>query len=457
MFLHFLREKHQPRRTGEKPSKHQLAFQREMVDDFMVCVDRIIVASTCFESVHNGERDRNRSNGVGIGATNKDGNVGESVVSVKGNEEGSSRSLKKVEMVECRICQEEDEVLAMEAPCSCNGTLKAVVLCFWDVGFSGSGIFVDSSGVSFGFSFNSSSLRGSPVSKNEFAHRKCIQRWCNKKGDITCEICNQVFSPNYSLPPASSNPDVMAIDIRQAWGHHIDLHDSHLLALEHQLLQSEYEDYAVANTSSIACLRSVALILLIVLLLRQALIITGDSGMVQESSTFFSLDPNDINFDVGLSVSGFTSSICRFSFAVLRDGPILVHCAKPKEETCLRETSTTRAVFTPKETPFRFLVFGSDRQAPLPPVAICQVVFKVIAIKMVENQDWKSILSNRVFVKLPKNSKRKCKCVKSEFIRFLYFMLEMPSILSSFLLDIARYDSPGLNHPGDPVLELDIH
>ena len=78
----------------------------------------------------------------------------------------------------------------------------------------------------------------------------------------------------------------------------------------------------------------------------------------------------------------------------------------------------------------------------MPPVAICQVVFKVIAIKMVENQDWKSILSNRVFVKLPKNSKRKCKCVKSEFIRFLYFMLEMPSILSSFLLDIARYDCP---------------
>ena len=68
-----------------------------MVDDFMVCVDRIIVASTCFESVHNGERDRNRSDGVGLGATNKVGNVGESVVSVKGNEEGSSCSLKKVD------------------------------------------------------------------------------------------------------------------------------------------------------------------------------------------------------------------------------------------------------------------------------------------------------------------------------------------------------------------------
>ncbi|KAJ6360815.1 hypothetical protein OIU77_004772 [Salix suchowensis] len=220
-----------------------------MVDDFMVCVDRIIVASTCFESVHNGERDRNRSNGVGIGATNKDGNVGESAVSVKGNEEGSSRSLKKVEMVECRICQEEDEVLAMETPCSCNGTLKVLA------------------------DFLTSLFCGA-----------------------TSSFIEIVFSPNYSLPPASSNPDVMAIDIRQAWGHHIDLHDSHLLALEHQLLQSEYEDYAVANTSSIACLRSVALILLIVLLLRQALMVTRDSGMVQESSTFFSFQVSLLQF-----------------------------------------------------------------------------------------------------------------------------------------------------------------
>ncbi|XP_051126524.1 uncharacterized protein LOC127248288 isoform X2 [Andrographis paniculata] len=53
----------------------------------------------------------------------------------------------------------------------------------------------------------------------EFAHRKCIQRWCNKKGDTTCEICNQVFSPNYTCPPPPpqprSNSDVMTIDIRR--------------------------------------------------------------------------------------------------------------------------------------------------------------------------------------------------------------------------------------------------
>lgn len=26
----------------------------------------------------------------------------------------------------------------------------------------------------------------------QFAHRKCVQRWCNEKGDITCEICHKV-------------------------------------------------------------------------------------------------------------------------------------------------------------------------------------------------------------------------------------------------------------------------
>ncbi|XP_039038740.1 uncharacterized protein LOC120176368 isoform X2 [Hibiscus syriacus] len=103
----------------------------------------------------------------------------------------------------------------------------------------------------------------------QFVHRKCIQRWCNKKGDITCEICKQDFSPNYSLPPTRSNPDVLAIDIRQAWSPHIDIRDSHLLVLtasQSQLLQSEYEDYVAANSSSLACLRLVALIFQVLLL-----------------------------------------------------------------------------------------------------------------------------------------------------------------------------------------------
>ncbi|KAJ1263974.1 hypothetical protein BS78_09G227700 [Paspalum vaginatum] len=57
-------------------------------------------------------------------------------------------------MVECRICQEEEDEAGMEVPCSCKGSLK-------------------------------------------YAHRKCIQRWCDEKGDTICEICLQEFTPNY--------------------------------------------------------------------------------------------------------------------------------------------------------------------------------------------------------------------------------------------------------------------
>uniref|UniRef100_A0A0E0L5F6 RING-CH-type domain-containing protein n=1 Tax=Oryza punctata TaxID=4537 RepID=A0A0E0L5F6_ORYPU len=60
-------------------------------------------------------------------------------------------------LVECRICQEEDDQTYMETPCSCRGSLK-------------------------------------------YAHRKCIQRWCDEKGDTICEICLQQYTPNYTAP-----------------------------------------------------------------------------------------------------------------------------------------------------------------------------------------------------------------------------------------------------------------
>ncbi|KAL6610613.1 hypothetical protein ACP70R_040582 [Stipagrostis hirtigluma subsp. patula] len=56
-------------------------------------------------------------------------------------------------LVECRICQDEDDEAYMETPCSCKGSLK-------------------------------------------YAHRRCIQRWCDEKGDTICEICLQ-FDPGY--------------------------------------------------------------------------------------------------------------------------------------------------------------------------------------------------------------------------------------------------------------------
>lgn len=219
-----------------------------MVDEFMVCVDRIIASAACFEG-SSSESDGETS--INVNAA-ENVNAFSGMISLKKSKsfngkdigEGSST---KVSVRECRICQEEDEEKDMESPCACNGTLK-------------------------------------------FAHRKCIQRWCNKKGGITCEICYQVFSPNYTIPPQRSNDDVMSIDIRQAWAQHIGLRDPHFLSFttaEHQFLQSDYEDYTVANSGTLACFRSVVIILMLLLLIRQTLMVTRDFGIMEASSGFF--------------------------------------------------------------------------------------------------------------------------------------------------------------------------
>ncbi|KAH7685012.1 Zinc finger RING/FYVE/PHD-type protein [Dioscorea alata] len=215
-----------------------------MVGDFMVCVDRII-ASACFDP-HNG-----LAVAAAPAAHVKNGPVGLEEGSSENKKGGSVKKKKKGggEVIECRICQEEGEEGDMESPCACNGTLK-------------------------------------------FAHRKCIQRWCNKKGDITCEICNQVYTPNYSIPPSRATSDVMAIDIRQNWAAGIDLNNPHYLAIaaaEQEFLRAEYENYAAASSSGIYCCRTVALILMLLLLVRHILMVIVDSGMVQDISPFFNV------------------------------------------------------------------------------------------------------------------------------------------------------------------------
>ncbi|XP_016438284.2 uncharacterized protein LOC107764244 [Nicotiana tabacum] len=59
----------------------------------------------------------------------------------------------------CRICHEQEfeSLKSLETPCACSGTIK-------------------------------------------FAHRDCIQRWCNEKGNTTCEICLQKFEPGFYVP-----------------------------------------------------------------------------------------------------------------------------------------------------------------------------------------------------------------------------------------------------------------
>ncbi|KAK9933237.1 hypothetical protein M0R45_020440 [Rubus argutus] len=83
---------------------------------------------------------------------------------------------------ECRICQVEDSIDEMDAPCRCNGTLK-------------------------------------------FAHRDCIQQWINLRYKTTCEICIQPYEGGYTItvPPPAPPPQptrrevVEAIRARRAY------------------------------------------------------------------------------------------------------------------------------------------------------------------------------------------------------------------------------------------------
>ncbi|KAI4329621.1 hypothetical protein MLD38_027989 [Melastoma candidum] len=172
------------------------------------------------------------------------------VVEVEGVREASdSEEEPLLQTFECRICQEEDSVKNLETPCGCCGSLK-------------------------------------------YAHRKCVQHWCNEKGDIICEICHQTYQPGYTAPAPGA--DSTTIDISEGWtlsGTPLDLRDPRIVAMaaaERHFLESEYDEYADNNASGAAFGRSAALILMAMLLLRHALYLTNGEDD-DEASALFSL------------------------------------------------------------------------------------------------------------------------------------------------------------------------
>jgi len=152
-------------------------------------------------------------------------------------------------MVECRICQEEDWDSSMEAPCACCGSLK-------------------------------------------YAHRKCIQRWCNEKGDTICEICLQQFRPGYTAPQQLFHYGSIPMNFRGNWEiAHQDLDDAQIITMvptERDFMDS-YEDYLPIRTrSSTLCCRTVAVIFMALLVLRHTLpLMVGGNG--EYSLALFSL------------------------------------------------------------------------------------------------------------------------------------------------------------------------
>lgn len=141
-------------------------------------------------------------------------------------------------LAECRICQEEEEIFNLEVPCACSGSVK-------------------------------------------FAHRKCVQRWCNEKGDTTCEICHQTYKSGYTALPRPTSVDPRYNDNEDEMG------DSSIL-MGQNFVDVDYDDFSEINSNTAACCRSAAFILLVLLLLRHALSIAA-ATIDEDSSVFFIL------------------------------------------------------------------------------------------------------------------------------------------------------------------------
>ncbi|KAI8029212.1 hypothetical protein LOK49_LG01G02747 [Camellia lanceoleosa] len=160
-------------------------------------------------------------------------------------------------IVECRICQDEDEDSNIETPCSCCGSLKWNLLDLFNY-------FVN---LLFKI------MLSSPVYPIAFDYRcdpqmECIQRWCNKKGDNVCEICHQPFKPGYTAPPPMFQLGSIPMNFRR------DPNNPCFIAMvttEPNFVDPDYDDYAAFESRSLFCCHSVAAIFMVLLILRHTL------------------------------------------------------------------------------------------------------------------------------------------------------------------------------------------
>ncbi|KAH0462484.1 hypothetical protein IEQ34_010059 [Dendrobium chrysotoxum] len=160
------------------------------------------------------------------------------------DEFGSSSSSSSFSSVHfCRIClEEEDEKSSsMETPCSCSGTLK-------------------------------------------FAHRRCIQRWCDEKGNNVCEICLQKFEPGYvvTLPPPTKPHLVdVVVSIRRSLEvtRHNHEPESHtVLFIRSSEPEREYIVSSQAYDRSMTLCRLIVLMFTISLLVRQVFVLLFENA-----------------------------------------------------------------------------------------------------------------------------------------------------------------------------------
>ncbi|EMS56157.1 hypothetical protein TRIUR3_01898 [Triticum urartu] len=136
-----------------------------------------------------------------------------------------------LQITECRICQEEDDIKNLESPCACTGSVKLYQL----------------SSMRIGLVYKDGAMR------KEMSHVK------------------SAMSGGWTIT-----------------GTAFDLRDPRILAVaQNHIMEAEYDDYSATNASTAAFCRSAALVLMALLLLRHALTLTDEDD--DDTSAMFSL------------------------------------------------------------------------------------------------------------------------------------------------------------------------
>ncbi|KAM7270966.1 hypothetical protein ACFE04_030180 [Oxalis oulophora] len=213
-----------------------------MGDHFVLLMDRLLTESTLAEALESRNRSMEEETPSSPSIVDDDSSHKVDILDL-------STSGK---VVECRICQDEDFDSNMETPCSCCGSLKAF-----------------------------------------YAHRKCVQRWCNEKGNTTCEICHQPFKPGYTAPPPLFQLRQVPVNFRGNW--HIsraELNNARLITMvsttDQHFPDPMEDEYSASSTRNVIYLRLVLVIFTVLLILRHTLPIIL-SGTYEYSLPLFML------------------------------------------------------------------------------------------------------------------------------------------------------------------------
>ncbi|CAN7002744.1 unnamed protein product [Brassica oleracea var. botrytis] len=195
-----------------------------MGDHFVLLVDRLITEATIEEAIQS--RNRMLQGNAPVEEECR-------ILDEKTLEKLRNGDLK---MVQCRICHDEDLDSNMESPCSCSGSLK-------------------------------------------YAHRKCVQRWCNEKGDTTCEICHQEFKPGYTAPSPLLELGHVPLHFRGNWGVSQREHRFITVVPADPTFLDDHHQYPLSSSTSFICCRSLVLIFMALLILRHTLplVLTGSN------------------------------------------------------------------------------------------------------------------------------------------------------------------------------------